>query len=38
MGSGKRFFKDGMVTPKLDLLGTKTFEKGVVALHYKTAR
>jgi len=38
MGSGKRFFKDGMATPKLELLGIKTFEKGVVALHYKTAR
>jgi dihydrofolate reductase len=38
MGGGKRFFKDGMATPKLDLLGAKTFEKGVVELHYKTAR
>jgi dihydrofolate reductase len=38
MGSGKRFFKDGMVTPKLDLLEAKTLEMGVLALHYKTLR
>jgi dihydrofolate reductase len=37
MGSGKPFFRGGMVTPKLELLGTETFEKGVVALHYQTA-
>jgi dihydrofolate reductase len=38
MGTGKRFFKDGMVTPKLELLEAKTFEKGVVELHYRAAK
>jgi dihydrofolate reductase len=37
-GNGKRFFKDGMVSPKLKLLEAKTFEKGVVELHYQTAK
>jgi dihydrofolate reductase len=36
-GTGKPFFKDGMVTPKLALLESKSFDKGVVALHYQTA-
>jgi dihydrofolate reductase len=37
MGTGKPFFKDGMATSKLALVDTKMFDKGVVALHYKTA-
>ena len=38
VGGGQRFFKEGMATPKLDLLGARPFDKGVVELHYRTAR
>ena len=38
VGSGKRFFKDGMATPNLKLLETKRFEMGVVSLHYRAAK
>jgi len=38
MGEGKRFFRDGMVAPKLELLEAKTLEMGVLALHYKTVK
>src|SRR5206468_3836274 len=36
MGSGKRFFKDRMQSPNLDLVETKTLDKGVVLLSYQT--
>lgn len=35
MGSGKRAFKDGMVTTKLKLVKTKTFSSGVILLRYQ---
>lgn len=38
MGSGKRLFKDGMVTTKLKLVKTKTFSLGVILLCYQPAR
>ena len=37
MGSGKRFFKDGMNT-SLKLVKTKTFRSGVILLSYKPAK
>jgi dihydrofolate reductase len=38
VGSGKRFFKDGMVTPRLKLVKTKTFRLGVILLCYQPAQ
>ena len=38
MGSGKRFFRDGMATKKLKLLEAKTLEMGVVAHHYEATK
>jgi dihydrofolate reductase len=38
MGSGKRFFKDGMVTTRLKLVKTKTFSLGVILLCYQPAK
>ncbi len=38
MGSGKRFFKDGMDTTRLKLVKTKTFSLGVILLCYKPVR
>jgi dihydrofolate reductase len=38
IGSGKRFFKDGMHTNGLRLVKTKTFDRGVVLLCYQPAR
>jgi dihydrofolate reductase len=38
MGSGKRFFKDGMAATKLKLVRTKTLSVGVVLLCYQPAR
>jgi dihydrofolate reductase len=35
MGSGKRFFKDGMVTTRLQLISTKAFPSGVALLSYQ---
>ncbi len=35
MGSGKRFFKDGMVTTRLKLVSTKMYPLGVVVLSYQ---
>ena len=35
MGSGKRAFKDGMVTTKLKLVKTKTFSLGVILFCYQ---
>lgn len=37
MGSGKRFFKDGMPTTKLKLVKTKTLGLGVILLCYQPA-
>jgi dihydrofolate reductase len=36
MGSGKRFFKDGMKTSGMKLVKTQTFDKGVVLLYYQS--
>ena len=38
MGSGKRFFKEGMAMTRLELVKTKMFSLGVVLLCYKTAK
>lgn len=38
MGSGKRFFKDGMDTTRLELVKTKTLSLGVVQFCYKPAK
>ncbi len=38
MGSGKRFFKDGMPATKLELVNTKTFPLGVMLLCYQPAK
>ena len=38
MGSGKRFFKEGMDTTRLKLVKTKTFNLGVVLLCYQPAK
>ena len=35
MGSGKRLFKDGMVTTRLKLVSTKTYSSGVMVLAYQ---
>ncbi len=35
MGSGKRFFKDGMVPTKMKLVSTKAYPSGVVVLSYQ---
>jgi dihydrofolate reductase len=35
IGSGKRLFADGAHTPVLELVGTKSFRTGVVALTYR---
>jgi len=35
MGSGKRFFKDGMPATKLELISTKTLNSGVILDCYK---
>jgi dihydrofolate reductase len=38
MGSGRRFFKDGMSTTKLKLVKTEAFPLGVVLLCYRSAK
>jgi hypothetical protein len=38
MGSGKRFFKDGMHTTGLKLVKTKTLDLGVILLCYQPAK
>jgi dihydrofolate reductase len=38
MGSGKRFFKDGMNATKLKLVKTETFPLGVVLVWYESAK
>ena len=38
MGSGKRFFKDGVSATKLELVKTKTFPSGVILLRYLPAK
>ena len=38
MGSGKRFFKDGMDTTKLKLVNTKALDLGVVLHCYQLAK
>ena len=38
VGSGKRFFKDGMQSPSLKLVSSKTFDMGVVLLTYEPER
>jgi len=38
MGSGKRFFKDGMHTTKLKLVKTKTLDLGVMLLCYQPTK
>ena len=38
MGSGKRFFKDGMVTTKLNPVKTKTHNLGVILYCYQPAK
>ena len=38
MGSGKRFFKDGMHTTRLELVKTKTLGLGVILFCYQHAR
>ena len=38
VGSGKRFFKDGMAMTKLKLVDSKTLSLGVLALTYAPAR
>ena len=35
LGGGIRLFKDGRPTQNLQLVGSKTFEKGLCQLHYK---
>jgi dihydrofolate reductase len=37
VGTGKRFFKDGMRSPRLKLVRSQTFELGVVVLCYEPA-
>jgi len=37
MGSGKRFFKEGMHYPSLKLVKTQTLDKGVILLCYEPA-
>ncbi len=37
MGSGKRFFKDGMHTSGLKLVQSRTLDLGVILLRYKPA-
>ncbi len=38
MGKGKRFFKDGIPTNKLNLVNTQPIDKGVVALYYEVLK
>jgi dihydrofolate reductase len=38
VGSGKRFFKDGMQSPSLKLVSSQTFDLGVVLLTYEPER
>lgn len=38
MGSGKRFFKDGMHTAGLKLVKTKTLDLGVILLCYRPVK
>ena len=38
MGSGKRFFKDGMHTTGMKLVTTKTLDLGVILLCYQPAK
>ena len=38
VGTGKRFFKEGMQSPRLKLLSSKTFDLGVVLLCYEPER
>jgi dihydrofolate reductase len=35
LGNGTRLFKDGRPAGKIDLVGTQSFETGLVQLHYK---
>ena len=37
MGGGKRVFKDGMPTAKLELIETKKLPSGVIVLNYRPA-
>jgi dihydrofolate reductase len=37
-GTGKRAFKDGLPTAKLELADTRTLPSGVLALHYRAVR
>jgi hypothetical protein len=37
-GTGKRFFKDRMQSPRLKLVSSRTFELGVVLLCYEPER
>ncbi|WP_143305420.1 dihydrofolate reductase family protein [Chitinophaga vietnamensis] len=38
MGSGLRFFKDSDIISRLELIGTQTFDKGVVLLRYQAGK
>lgn len=38
MGSGRRFFKDGMATTKLKLVRTRTLDLGVSLFCYRPAK
>jgi len=38
IGSGKRFFKDGMKTPEMKLVNTQTLDKGVILLCYQSIK
>ncbi len=38
LGSGKRFFREGVGVLKLQLVGTKTFSSGIVVLTYQPVR
>jgi len=37
VGHGTKLFKDGRPEQKLELVSEKSFEKGLVQLHYKRA-
>jgi dihydrofolate reductase len=38
MGSGKRFFKDGMIPTRLKLANTETYPSGVMVLSYQSVK
>jgi len=38
MGTGKRFFKDGVTVPALKLIKTVPIDKGVIALYYQVVK